>query len=403
MKVLILNTSPSTGGAAIAARRIGTALGKKGVEVSYAHRRRKLGFYIERLQIWVANRFSKKDLFSVDTACWGEDVTRLKEFKEADIVHLHWINQGFVSLRGLRKILNSGKPVVWTMHDMWPVSGICHYPGDCDGYCENCKSCDCMPARGVNRLATNVFRAKTKIIKGAGILFVGCSKWIASQAARSYLAEGNRFLNIPNPIDMALYSPCSRRKARDIVGLPQGKKLILFGAQKITDKRKGIEYLIEAAKLLYQEGLDAEIVVIGGNAEVYVGLFPLNVHCIDYVRQTEKMVQIYNACDVFVTPSLQDNLPNTIMESLSCATPCVGFDIGGIPEMIDHKLNGYVAQYKSAEDLARGIKWVLEEADYEALRRAAREKVERCYSEEVVAGKYMELYKEVLDARTGRA
>ena len=112
----------------------------------------------------------------------------------------------------------------------------------------------------------------------------------------------------------------------------------------------------------------------------------------DYVREENELSDIYNAADLFVTPSLQDNLPNTIMEALACGLPCVGFNVGGIPEMIEHKVNGYVSEYKSAADLANGIHWTLQEATYDNLRKAAVEKVEKCYSEQIVAEKYIQIY-----------
>ena len=125
-------------------------------------------------------------------------------------------------------------------------------------------------------------------------------------------------------------------------------------------------------------------------------LFPVPIHSMGYLFDESKIVALYNAVDMFITSSLEENLPNTIMESMACGTPCVGFEIGGIPEMIDHRVNGYVANYKDAGDLASGIQWVLEHEDRQALSDACVRKVRESYTEEVVVKQYMALYKKLL-------
>lgn len=134
------------------------------------------------------------------------------------------------------------------------------------------------------------------------------------------------------------------------------------------------------------------IVVLGGQSEEVKDKFFFPVYPVGYINDTSTLVDIYNAASVFVLPSLSENLPNTIMEAMACGTPCIGFNVGGIPEEIDHKKNGYVAEYMNADDLARGIKWVLEEADYEELSRQAVRKVALSYSQNSVALKYIEVY-----------
>ena len=185
--------------------------------------------------------------------------------------------------------------------------------------------------------------------------------------------------------------------------MPLNKKLILYGAANVTDKRKGIDYYVDACRFISQKYAESaeelELVFFGQVKEVIDGLFPFPIHQVGYLNDDEAIRDLYNAVDLFVTPSLEENLPNTIMESLSCSTPCVGFEIGGIPEMIEHQKNGYLAEYKSADDLARGIYWCLWEADYESLAVNARQKVVDCYSEEAVANAYIQLYNELLSPK----
>ena len=196
---------------------------------------------------------------------------------------------------------------------------------------------------------------------------------------------------IANPIDTEVYSPKDKVAVRNRMNLPLHKKIILFAAAKVSDKRKGIDYLIEASKIIAQQNNNNCLFLIaGGNREEIVEQLALPAISVGYVT-SDKMSNLYNAADLFVTPSLQENLPNTIMESMACGTPCVGFNIGGIPEMIDHKQNGYVASYKDAQDLAKGLMWVLHETTG-TLASNARNKVLENYSENIIAKKYIDVY-----------
>ena len=209
--------------------------------------------------------------------------------------------------------------------------------------------------------------------------------------------EKHDVVDIPNPIDTTLFKPGKKSKARQRLKLPLGKKLVLFGAVKITDKRKGIDYFIESCNILAKKYPDSKdylgIVACGNGAEELKSLLPFEVYPLNYISNENELVDVYNAVDAFVTPSLEENLPNTIMEALACGVPCVGFKIGGVPEMIEHKVNGYVSKYRCPEDFADGIHWVLNESQYEDLKKAAVEKVEKCYSQRGVAEKYIHIYK----------
>jgi glycosyltransferase involved in cell wall biosynthesis len=175
------------------------------------------------------------------------------------------------------------------------------------------------------------------------------------------------------------------QQARKTLSLPADKQLILFCSQKVTDERKGMNYLAEALQKLQNANL--HLVIVGKDSEQIP--LPDGIEATHFGSVGEEMMpQLYNAVDVFVTPSLQDNLPNTIAEAMSCGTPCVGFDIGGIPEMIDHLQNGYVARYRQTDDLAAGIRYVLSHD----LRQNARLKAASAYDETSVAQQYIKLY-----------
>lgn len=184
------------------------------------------------------------------------------------------------------------------------------------------------------------------------------------------------------------------------VAFQKRKRLILFVAQRATNVNKGMSYLIEACNQLtdtYPEMCDnTALVILGGQSDDFDGQFRMQMFPLGYVSDEAQIVNIYNAVDTFVLPSLSENLPNTIMEAMACGVPCVGFRVGGIPEMIDHHTNGYVATARSSDDLARGIRWVLDEADYEAISVAAVRKVQRSYSRHNVAMRYIEIYNQAL-------
>ena len=410
MRVLIVNTSERTGGAAVAANRLMMALNNNGVKAKMLVRDKETDsltviglpkspmlhwhFLWERLVVFVRSRFSRKHLFEIDLANIGSDITRLPEFQEADVIHLHWINQGMLSLGSIQGILRSGKPVVWTMHDIWPATAICHLTLGCRSFTSACKSCKLLP-KG-SRLAQRVWRKKQRLLEDGNIYFVACSRWLEQEAKSSALLKGHKITSIPNPIDTHIYNNrCQKLEARQRLGLPADKKLILFVSQRVTNPNKGMDYLSEACRQL-EDVPHLGVVILGGHAEEVLGQIPFEAYPLGYVNDEHRIVDIYNAVDVFVLPSLSENLPNTIMEAMACGVPCVGFRVGGIPEEIDHKQNGYVAEYRNAEDLARGIRWILTEADYGSLSQHAVQKVAQNYSHQSVALKYLDVYQQAM-------
>ena len=417
MRILIVNTAERTGGAAIAANRLLHALNHNGVEATMLVRDRKTdspsvtsiepswrlraNFLWERGVIWLANGLSKRNLFQVDIANAGTDITRMEVFRQADIIHLHWVNQGFLSLSDLERIMASGKPVVMTMHDQWYFTGICHYSGDCDKYQSQCCHCPMLTRGGIGTdLARRVFDSKRAIYSGKALAFVGCSRWIADLARKSPLTQGHLVTNVPNAIDTDVFTPMDQATARERHGLPANKRLLLFGAQRITDERKGFRYLKEACEHLIQNHPDLAsemgVVVLGGDAQAVKSALPLPVYTVGYLNNEAEIAQLYNAVDLFVTPSLQDNLPNTIVEAMACGTPCVGFHVGGIPEMISHEQDGYVARYKDSNDFAHGIAWCLDDNRLATLRQQARAAALATYAEPIAARNYQQVYSALL-------
>lgn len=420
MKVLLLNTSDRTGGAAIACYRLMDALNANGVEAKMLVRDKITDnpnvvsvntngwtklinlwlFLWERLIIFFHNGCSKRNLFRVSIANTGNDISKHPLVQEADIIHLHWINQGFLSLKDIGMLAKLGKPIVWTMHDQWPYTGICHYVDGCKNYTRHCHQCPQINRKSGKDLSSLIFIKKKNIFQAdKSITLVGCSNWIAKCAKESAILGTTTFVtSIPNAINTIQYQNFNSKDSfREKFKLPKFKKFILFGACKATDKRKGVDFMIAACKQLLNYSVSSEVavVVFGSKSEELSGLLDVPVINVGFINNSDQMVSLYNAVDLFLIPSLEDNLPNTIMEAMACGLPCVGFNTGGIPEMIDHKVNGYVANYKDAIDLTNGIRWVLEESDYVQLSQNARKKIEECYCEAVVAQQHKELYQKL--------
>lgn len=389
MNVLLVSTSECSGGGAIAARRLMEALNKNGVKAKLMVRDKqsdavtvcqignKIPKFLERLSIFPRCGFSRSRLWQADIANVGIDITHTREFQEADVIHLHWVCQGMLSLDEISKILSSGKRVIWTLHDEWPYLGVCHYRGDCtETECLHCPNlCGSLPYKLRVR--------KHEMFHQWHPIFVGCSQWITSQAKQSLPSEHIEHIN--NCIPSALFHPTDMLRARQSLSLPQDKHLLLFCSQKVTDERKGLAYLTEALQMLPTDEL--HLVIVGKNAEKHSLPDGISATCFGSVSE-HLMPQLYNAVDAFLTPSLQDNLPNTIAEAMSCGTPCVGFNVGGIPEMINHLENGYVAHYRDAADFAAGMRFVLSHD----LRSAAHSKAADAYGETHVAQQYIKLY-----------
>ncbi|MGM9712627.1 MAG: glycosyltransferase family 4 protein [Prevotella sp.] len=399
-KVLIISTYRNAGGAAIAASRLTKALQGRGVETEMMVSRKgvikgkSMPFVMERMSIFAHNLFSTKHLYAIDTACCGEDILKTEAFRSADVIHLHWINQGMLSLKTIRRIIDSGKRVVWTMHDAWAATGICHLTMGCDHFMRECGDCQYLRLRGAADLSHRVWKKKQALYADHRMTFVTCSRWLRGEAMRSSLLAGQDVRVVPNPIDTAFYAPQDKASSRDALRLPHDKKLLLFVAQSVSNPYKGMDYLVEAIKMTGDE--DIELVMLGSRETgISERLEGTRVHAMGYISDPDTIRKAYSAADAFVLPSLSENLPNTIMEAMACGTPCVGFAVGGIPEMIGHKENGYVARYRDAADLAEGLAYVLQNAS--GLGTRCREKVEKEYSEAAVAEKYIKIYESCVE------
>ncbi len=417
MKVTLLSTTDKKGGAAIAAFRLFKALKASGTEARMLVRDKYsdegditsldkgiirktinfLRFAFERICFLPFER-SKEIRFFFSLANTGKNVHGLRLVKDSDIIHLHWINQGFLSLHGIKKLIKTGKPLVWTFHDMWAFTGGCHYSGECTGYLNECGNCPFLRNPGPHDLSYRLLKIKERIYKNANITIVGSSEWMASVARQSSILKSFRVESIPIPVDTSLFCPGDKLKTRSSLNLPESKFVILAGAANMKDKRKGYHFLIEALHLLSDRSAEfrdnAVLVTFGKSDETVNPGIP--VYANHFLSNEKAIATLYQASDIFILPSLEDNLPNTVIESLACGVPVVAFAVGGIPEMIEHRKTGYLAGIGNVSKLAEGIEWLFSMSDRDSIIHNCREKALLSYSNEACAARYNSLYLSLL-------
>jgi glycosyltransferase involved in cell wall biosynthesis len=403
-----------TGGAAIAALRLADALQVQEVDVSLLTYYKQsehptvkpIHDFTSHLEEWWldsamkhTSRVSEKYRVS-HNSMWSSNLTpnplhRILNRTLSNLLHLHWIGTGFLPLASFARL---NKPIVWTLHDMWAFTGGCHYSHGCNRYTTHCADCPLLDNPSKRDKSYQVFENKIKHWQNIPMTIITPSRWLASCARESAILQRKMITIIPNPVDTTWFKPHDNKAfARQVYDLPPDKKLILFGASNIQTSEKGFPLLLSALTQFPAD--EVELVIIGAE-NLDKRQIPIPVHTIDRIDESIHILLpiLYNAVDVVVLPSYEDNLPNTILEGLACGTPCVAFNIGGMPDMIDHQQNGYLAEPYSVDDLARGIQWVLSEADAVALSHNAREKVLAHFSMEVVAKQYVEVYKQTLQA-----
>ncbi len=310
-----------------------------------------------------------------------------------DIIHLHWVCRGFMSIADIGHLT---APVVWTLHDSWAFTGGCHVPGNCHLYEKHCGLCPQLASTEADDLSRWIWSQKAKHWARRPFTIVTPSHWLAECARSSALLQTQRIEVIPNGIDTALYRPIPQQEARRALALPSGRKLVLISAMNATsDINKGFRYLAAALQQLAATGWKdkLELLVVGQMAPATPVETGVSIRYLGVVKDELVMRQIYSAADVTVLSSIQENLPNSIMESMACGTPVVAFNIGGIPELIEHQLNGYLATPFEASDLASGIRMVLsDETRRLELSAMARTKIEASFDAQLMTRLYQSIY-----------
>ena len=417
MNILQINTAADSGGAAIAMTRLHHALNGQGHRSRIVARLRRapqsdvltipeaLGarrsivhraFDNARMQLdaW----FSLPQIYASTKRLLNSEV-----FEQADIVQLHNLH-GFYFNYELLPEISKRKPVVWTLHDMWALTGHCAYSYECDRWQTGCFSCPLLRGDGrrlveprptlLDRTALQ-WRKKQDLYQSSKLHVVTPSLWLADQVANSVLGNALAIQHIPYGLDLEVYHPVEQGAARKALGIPANAQVILFIAANVRQKRKGLVYLLDALRQLQRS--EFFLLTIGGK--------PLPVEQLSGFRHAhlgqlsdESMLNLaYNAADLFVSPALADNLPLVVMESLASGTPVVCFDVGGLPEMVRHMETGYLARTQDAPDLAAGIRAILDDGALRArMRSNCRAFAVAHYDLEEQARHYVGLYEHAI-------
>lgn len=419
MKVVHLNTYEGNGGAGRACLRLNAALNAIGIASSVMvyfqfKESKATGTFskgpIQRARAVVnilAERYlskaAAKALKTPFSLGWfGTSVVDHPEVQAADIIHLHWINHGFLSPKFLAELDELEKPIVWTFHDSNAFTGGCHVRYSCENYHKECGNCPLLKISGKNDLSHQTWLRKKKAYNELNCHIVAPSNWMANSVKLSSLMGFRAVTVIPNTIETEVFKPYVKAEAKKVLRIDPDKFVLMSGFMPSKDdKHKGTSYLIEALNdLATRPGIDKdkiELIIFGNKENVEMPEFPFKTTLLGTISNDEHLAKCYSAADVFITPSLEDNLPNTVMESLSCATPVVAFTTGGIPDMVKHLQNGYLAEYESAEDLATGIEWLYHDENAADIQMEARKTILNFFSEPVISEKHFELYQSLLD------
>ena len=321
----------------------------------------------------------------------GSDISKMGIIQSADIIYIHWTLNGFLNLKSYIKLAETKKPIVFIMHDMWNITGGCHHSFTCEKYKSHCNNCQVFKKDKVKDLSYKGFNKKMAFYKKyKNLYFVSPSRWLYDCAKESALTKHKPIFHIPNLLNTSLFKPIDKSIAKKIFNLNPNEIIVSFGAISVDNPYKGWSYLISALMHLAKDDRFSNItLMVFGNTpkNEFIKQIPFKTIFTGFLRDEYSTMLVYNATDVFVAPSMADNLPTTILESLSCGTAVVGFKIGGIPDMIEHKKNGYLAEYKDAEDLATGIKFCL-------LNKISG-KLPHSFDSEVILNQHYDLFNQV--------
>jgi len=414
MKVSILSTSDHSGGAARAATRLNTALAKSGIDSTMLVGNKQSDHWRITGPQGKLKKFANQFLPAIENFAAGlqsttnpaqHSLARTTSIKAstinhstADLVNIHWICRGFLSIEEIGRIT---KPLVWTFHDMWPFCGAEHLSTDDaearwkHGYTKDNRD----PAHSGLDIDRYVWLRKQKAWKRP-FQIVTPSKWLADCVRGSSLMQSWPVAVIPNPLDTNIFRPHPKELARGLLQLPREAKLIIFGAMDaINDPNKGWDLLSAALRKLRNDASNVHCAIFGQSEPKKSPDIGLPLHWMGVLRDEVTLALLYSAADVMIVPSRIENLPQAGTEAQACGCPVVAFNTCGLKEVVKHGETGYLATPLSSDDLATGINWVLEDEDrHQLLSENARKRAVESWSQEKISALYVELYQHCISA-----
>jgi len=417
LKVAILNSNDNVGGAAKAMYRLHKGLKQLDVDSKLIVREKHLkdldsisikrnvsDVLVERAIQKYCIDLNRTDItntfFSFNYGSLDKQLTA--HCSESNVLNIHWVDH-FISNRDLATLVNLNKPIVWTLHDQRPLTGGCHYSAGCDHYINNCGDCH-MLVDDRHNLPSRVLNQKLEVIKHANMTVVSPSKWLAEESKKSRLFSNSRIEVIPNAVDTEIYRQFDKYESKAELGIDTNAVVLQFGAQNGGVTRKGFRYLLKSLHIALENKLFREkckknevIILCLGKEDDAIAELPVKKILMGYVDDEETMAKVYSATDVFILPSIEDNLPNTILESMACGTQVVGFDTGGFSDIVSNE-TGLIVEKGNCEKLALAIiDVVLNGDDRNKKNNMCRSVIENNYTLRHQAEKYKRLFEDCME------
>lgn len=402
MKITIISAAEN-GGAGNAAKNLQLGFEQIGVATDFVSEAKVIatggGLFSKLLRWWRVRKHINKNYSYLENAPAGYDhfsfartgyqnVQNLPQVKNADVINLHWVSYLVDYPSFFKKI---DQPVIWTLHDTNLFTGGCHYTFECDHFLSDCTNCPQLP-ESVKAFAAKdnlqLKRESLKHIDPKKIIVVSPSQWLKTLSEKSTLFKNYQHYVIPYGIDTGTFKKQEQAGSREKLGLPPDKFIVFFAGTSLAEQRKGFDVILKLKdELKHRE--DILFVAIGNANQSYPGIINLG-----YIADKEMMATAYNAADVYVIPSRQDNLPNTMLEALCCGTPVIGYKTGGIVDAIEPGVNGFLADKENISDIVTHIIEMAAQVNFfdrQAIAKAAGEK----YSLEKQARAYQEIINKV--------
>jgi putative colanic acid biosynthesis glycosyltransferase len=409
MRILMVNTEYSRGGAARMAERLHMSLNTRpGVTCPFVYGRGRMAdapnsLYLGyKLEVYIHALIARlTGLEGYGSWLSTRRFIRYVRKEKFDLMHLHNLHGYYLNLSFVQFLKEAKLPVVWTLHDGWPLTGRCTYPSDCEKWrdgCGNCPDMSCYPRSWLLDSSALLCTIKKRLFsEGWSPTIVTPSRWLAQKAKESYLGRF-RIESIPNGVDTDVFRPKDKSAAKSRLGLPLGRKIVLLMAANLNERKKGMRYFFEALRQVKDSGLT--VLLVGKEMEIDGEMIKkYDIRQMGFMSKRDLIVEAYNAADVFCVTYLNDNFPTTVLESMSCGTPVVGFDSGGVSEQVTEGC-GILGPPQDTEAIGKALNRLLkDEALRTAYSRVAREKAVDEYSLEKHTTNYLELYKELLNSR----
>lgn len=417
MKIVHLNTYDGNGGAGRAVLRLNKALQLQGIDseivclyqfnpnsevkaISQTFSGKFKALVSIILERYLIKLFLKNTFIPFSLQRFGISPSYLKTLKEADIIHIHWVNHGFLSDREIRKLASLNKVIVWTLHDSNPITGGCHVRYNCPNYINECGNCPVLKHPSANDLSHRTWLLKSKAYSEVDFDFIAPSVWMGDRAREASLSKGKKVFVVSNALETDVFIPKDKKVCRKEFDIEDNALVILAGYMPSkSDRHKGFKELQETLRYLAENpNIDKDRVMLifygsdGTNVDFDI---PVKHRFVGKISDDAVLVKLYNLADVFLFTSIEESMGYTALESLSCGTPVAAFRTSGVTDVVVHKFNGYLAKLYDAKELAEGVSWILNQTEAD-LSSAGRDWAVSNFSLDVIGKKHLDVYNEVL-------